>query len=112
MSGQKTTENNGAEPQGFQALFYGHLDSLEQRAHAVGLTLTDMCRDADVARATPDRWRKKLPKTIQNVCDLEAVVVKAEREDAKDAARLEARDPDQPPEPDTRAALLAARARN
>lgn len=69
----------GDEPEGFDQVFYKYLDSLERRAHAVGMTLTDLCRDSGVSRATPDRWRKSLPKTIQNVCDLEAIVKKAER---------------------------------
>lgn len=62
----------------FREVFYRYLDDLERRAHAVGLTLTDLCRESKVARATPDRWRKSLPKTIQNVCDLEAIVKDAE----------------------------------
>lgn len=79
MSVSPTATPGEEIPKGFQALFYEYLDELERRAHAQGLTLTDLCRDSKVARATPDRWRKALPKTIQNVCDLEAVVRKAER---------------------------------
>lgn len=66
------------EPKNFQEVFYRYLDDLERRARAVGLTLTDMCRETQISRATPDRWRKSLPKTIQNVCELEAVVKDAE----------------------------------
>ncbi|NCE85273.1 hypothetical protein [Pseudomonas sp. Q1] len=66
-------------PKNFQEVFYRYLDDMERRAHAVGLTLTDLCRESKVARATPDRWRKSLPKTIQNVCDLEAIVKNAEQ---------------------------------
>jgi hypothetical protein len=79
MSDIETTGQADGSPKNFQQLFYAHLNDLEHRAHAVGLTLTDLCRESKVARATPDRWRKNLPKTIQNVCDLEAVVLKAER---------------------------------
>jgi hypothetical protein len=71
--------NEAEPPKGFDQVFYEYLDNLEHRAHAVGMTLTDLCRDSGVSRATPDRWRKSLPKTIQNVCDLEAIVKKAER---------------------------------
>uniref|UniRef100_A0AAU6W359 Uncharacterized protein n=1 Tax=Pseudomonas phage Touem01 TaxID=3138548 RepID=A0AAU6W359_9VIRU len=78
MSGQKNIQIKQPGPSGFQAVFYSYLEDLERRAHAQNLTLTDMCREADVARATPDRWRKRLPKTIRNVCDLESVVVNAE----------------------------------
>lgn len=78
------------EPKNFQEVFYRYLDDMERRAHAVGLTLTDMCRESNVARATPDRWRKSVPLTIKNMCDLEAVVKDAEAvvqaaQEAKDA---------------------------
>lgn len=66
------------EPKNFQEVFYRYLDDIERRANAIGLTLTDMCRESNVARATPDRWRKSLPLTIKNMCDLEAVVKDAE----------------------------------
>ena len=67
------------KPINFRDAFYKYLNDIEHRAHAVGLTMTDLCRESGVARATPDRWRKNLPKTIQNVCDLEAIVIKSER---------------------------------
>lgn len=79
MNEQNRNETEGDVPDGFDQVFYKYLDNLERRAHAVGMTLTDLCRDSGVSRATPDRWRKSLPKTIQNVCDLEAIVKKAER---------------------------------
>lgn len=79
MNNRNETEAGEKPPEGFNQVFYEYLEKLEQRAHAVGLTLTDLCRESGVSRATPDRWRKSLPKTIQNVCDLEAVVKKAER---------------------------------
>lgn len=62
-----------------QALFYEKLKNIEERAHKVGLTMTDICKQSGVARATPDRWRKELPKTIQCLQDMETVVAEAEK---------------------------------
>lgn len=45
-------------------LFYAALDDVETQAQSRGLTMTSICRDLGVARATPDRWRKEPPKTI------------------------------------------------
>ncbi|MBB3017615.1 hypothetical protein FHR70_000655 [Microvirga lupini] len=66
-----------------QRAFLGKLDELENRAHAVGHTLTSICELSGVARATPDRWRKSTPNTIKLVDKLEAVVVEAEKQAAK-----------------------------
>lgn len=66
----------GLEP---QALFYEKLRSIEERGHRVGMTMTDICKQSGVARATPDRWRKELPKTIKCLQDMETVVAAAEK---------------------------------
>lgn len=79
MSENESAGLSDIKPSNFREAFYQYLNDIEHRAHAVGLTMTDLCRESGVARATPDRWRKGLPKTIQNVCDLEAIVVKSER---------------------------------
>ena len=79
MSVRETAESGDGKPASFQEAFYGYLDEIDRRAHAQGLTMTDLCRESKVSRATPDRWRKELPKTIQNVCALEAVEQKHER---------------------------------
>jgi hypothetical protein len=66
------------EPKTFYDDFLARLDSLESRARAAGITLTHMCRDAGIARATPDRWRKSAPKSIRAIDELEKAVVAAE----------------------------------
>ena len=65
--------------------FHAAIDKLEQDAKDVGLTLTSICRDTGVSRATPDRWRKKNPKTIELLSQMQALVT-AERE--KNANKL------------------------
>lgn len=70
-------------PGSFEAQFQARLDDIERRGKEQGLTLTHICRDSGVARATPDRWRVDTPKTITLVDELEAVVVAAEQKAAK-----------------------------
>ncbi|BCP56218.1 hypothetical protein K32_48350 [Kaistia sp. 32K] len=67
----------------FTGEFHSRLDSIIERGKAAGLNLSDICKKAGVARATPDRWKAKAPKTIQVVDQLEAAVAKAEREASK-----------------------------
>lgn len=46
-------------------LFYAALDDIQAQAESRGMTMTSICRDLGVSRATPDRWRKQPPKTIE-----------------------------------------------
>lgn len=62
----------------FYSTFLQKVDSLEERAKNVGITLTHICRDAGIARATPDRWRKQAPKSIRLIDEMEAAVAAAE----------------------------------
>lgn len=62
--------------------FIDRLNSIEERAHKVGKTMTHICRDSGVARATPDRWRASTPLTLQLIDKMEAVVAEAEAEQA------------------------------
>lgn len=64
----------------FSELFIERLDDIERRARAIGSTITHLCRDSGVARATPDRWRKETPNTVSRMDALEEALVKAERE--------------------------------
>ncbi|MGE4340238.1 MAG: hypothetical protein AB7E55_30440 [Pigmentiphaga sp.] len=65
----------------FNEVFLERLDNIEKRAHACEppLTLTHICRNAGIARATPDRWRKKPPKSIELLERMETVVADAEK---------------------------------
>lgn len=58
----------------FEQAFQEALDKLEADAKEVGLTLTSICRDTGVSRATPDRWRKEPPKTVEILTRMQGVV--------------------------------------
>lgn len=63
----------------FSREFLDRLNSIEARGKACGLTLTHICRESSVARATPDRWRNKLPLTIELIDKMGAVVTEREQ---------------------------------
>lgn len=65
-----TTEN-------FEQDFQAALNKLEEDAKAVGMTLTSICRATGVSRATPDRWRKTPPKTVELLRQMQEVVARA-----------------------------------
>ena len=58
--------------------FKGRLDGLLKRAAAAGTNLSQLCADIGLARSTPDRWRKEVPKTIQAFSELELALKKRE----------------------------------
>lgn len=58
----------------FGEVFRERLDQVEEGAKAAGINMTVVCKDAGISRATPDRWRRKLPKTIEIVDKMEKVV--------------------------------------
>lgn len=66
--------------QNFVQVFNDRVDQLEARAKRVGLTLTSICRETGVSRATPDRWRKQTPKTVQLLAEMEDIVSAKEAE--------------------------------
>lgn len=70
----------------FEKTFQEALDKLEVDAKAVGLTLTSICRDTGVSRATPDRWRKEPPKTVELLKKMQEVVEAKRQRLAEDAA--------------------------
>ena len=67
----------------FSELFIERLDELERRAKAIGITITHLCRDSGVARATPDRWRAKAPNTVERMDALEKAIEAAEQKAGK-----------------------------
>lgn len=74
------SESNATEEKGeFSALFLKTLDNIEERAKAVGLTITHVCREAGVSRATPDRWRENVPNTVALLDKMLGVVQRAEQ---------------------------------
>lgn len=66
----------------FSAEFLGRLKRIEDRAQAAGITLTDVCRDSGTARATPNRWRKRVPLTVSLIDKMEGIVTAAEQKNA------------------------------
>lgn len=58
----------------FSRVFEDRVRKLEADAHQAGISLTELCRMAKVSRATPDRWRREVPKTITLVEKLEAAL--------------------------------------
>lgn len=84
-------EQDGASPRRkFREIFNERLDAIEAEANAHGLTMTDICRKSGISRATPDRWRKKPPKTVALLDEMEAILVrlktKKDKEKQKEAA--------------------------
>lgn len=67
-----TKQNN------FDDEFKKRIADLETRAHKAGLNFTSICREAKISRATPDRWKRETPKTIQIVARMESIVAKRE----------------------------------
>lgn len=58
----------------FVGTFNDALDKLEADAKKVGLNLTSLCRSTGISRATPDRWRKSTPTTIQLLATMQGIV--------------------------------------
>lgn len=56
----------------FSELFASRIDAVEKSAVAAGLSMTDVCREAGMAKINVDRWRKEVPKTIELLDRLEA----------------------------------------
>lgn len=60
--------------------FRNKLYDLESRGKNVGLNLTTICRIAGISRATPDRWKRQSPMTIQILTRIEEIVEEREKE--------------------------------
>jgi hypothetical protein len=63
--------------QTFEAVFRQRVAKIEADARAVGLNMTSICKDAGISRATPDRWKRGTPRTIEIVDQMEQIVAKA-----------------------------------
>lgn len=66
-------------PQPFAKVFADELDDIERRALQAGTNLTAICKEIGISRSTPDRWRRRSPKTIRLVDKMKACVVEAEK---------------------------------
>lgn len=63
--------------QTFEAVFRSRVAKIEADARAVGLNFTTICKEAGISRATPDRWKRGTPRTIEIVDQMEKIVAKA-----------------------------------
>lgn len=60
----------------FDDEFKKRIEKIEADAKSVGLNFTSICKEAGISRATPDRWKRVSPKTIQIVTKMEEIVAK------------------------------------
>lgn len=71
----------------FESEFYRRVELIKQRAKQAGTNITQLCKAAGVSRTTPERWEKRVPKSI-GILDLmlealiEAEKAKEEQEQA------------------------------
>lgn len=70
----------------FDKVFQETLNELEAEAKALGMSFTSICRDTGVSRATPDRWRKEPPKTIEIVTRMQGLVAAKRAQIAREEA--------------------------
>jgi hypothetical protein len=73
----------------FGEVFLERVNKIEEEAKKVGLNFTSICEIGGISRATPDRWRREMPKTIQLVEQMEQIIAdrKAEIAAARAARR-------------------------
>jgi hypothetical protein len=65
-----------------EAEFLERLDLIEKRAKKLGMTMPVVCGGSGVARATPERWRRKVPQSVLLLDKLEAYVAGEEKKAA------------------------------
>lgn len=63
----------------FEDEFRERYESIVSRGNKIGFTVTHICRETSIARATPERWRKRTPKTILLIDQMDKAVTKAEK---------------------------------
>ena len=61
----------------FEAVFRSRIMKIEEDARKVGMNFTTICKEAGISRATPDRWKRGTPRTIEIVDQMEKIVAKA-----------------------------------
>ena len=58
----------------FSTVFLHRIDDIERRALSLGTSLTAICKGIGSSRATPDRWRRETPRTVEIVDEMECWV--------------------------------------
>lgn len=74
----------------FDEEFQTRVKRVETQGLQVGLNWTTICKQAGVSRATPDRWRKQVPKTVEVLTKMESIVAQKQAEIAKSAGLTQA----------------------
>lgn len=69
----ETTVIEKPESPDFEAEFQQALDEIEVNLKVAGRSLSEACEAAGVARATPDRWNAKPPKSVELIAALQRV---------------------------------------
>lgn len=62
--------------QTFEQVFNERLRKLEKDAHDAGINMTVVCAEAGIGRATPDRWKRSVPKTVKILDTMEKIVAR------------------------------------
>ncbi len=68
----------------FSKVFQQRLDDIERDARDHGSSITAICRAAKISRATPDRWRMEVPKTVKVIDEMEAALAKHKKKRGSD----------------------------
>jgi hypothetical protein len=55
----------------FSTVFLERIDDIERRALHLKTSLTAICKGIGISRATPDRWRHEIPRTIEIIDQME-----------------------------------------
>jgi transposase-like protein len=63
-----------AQNSAFSTVFLQQLDDLEREALQAGSSLTAICKHIGISRATPDRWRHEVPRTIEIMDQMQSYV--------------------------------------
>lgn len=64
----------------FEAEFQRRVEDIKTRATAAGTSITALCQATGIARATPDRWASRTPKTVMLVDELEKALSEVEQQ--------------------------------
>ena len=64
----------------FEQSFHDTLSDIKAKAAGVGMNMTSLCKDLGIARATPDRWLIRTPKTIKIVAQMQRYIDEKSKE--------------------------------
>lgn len=79
----------------FSKEFYRRVEDLKKRAQAAGTNITALCRESGVSRTTPERWEKRVPKSIEIVDLMYEALVKIEKAHEEERKRFESLSPNE-----------------